>query len=268
VHNDPPSQSLAPWQEHLRVVLVRPHNPLNIGAVARAMGNFGFRRLRLVSVWEPAFLNARSAMGAANLLHAAERFDSLSDAIADCPLVVGTTAAGGRELHHELHPLPGGAGLLRSALTSAPAALLFGSEKTGLSNQELSHCHRLLRIPTIAGAASMNLGQAAAVCLYTLATSLESPAGQDVSPTPPTPSETAPTEANAASSAEIERLTQVLFDSLSLSGYVQPQAAPVTQEKLRRMLRRMRLAGEDAEQWLGMMRSILWKLRHPGREKP
>jgi tRNA/rRNA methyltransferase len=268
VHHDPPSESKAPWQEHLRVVLVRPRNPLNIGAVARAMGNFGFRRLRLVSVWEPAFLNARSAMGAADLLHAAERFDSLSDAIADCPLVVGSTAASGRELHHELHPLPGGARFLRSALTSAPAALLFGSEKTGLSNQELSHCHRLLRIPTIAGAASMNLGQAAAVLLYTLATSLEPEAAALPSLGKPSAAETDPPEANAASSAEIERLTQVLFDSLSLSGYVQPQAAPVTQEKLRRMLRRMSLPGEDAEQWLGMMRSILWKLRHPSRKEP
>jgi TrmH family RNA methyltransferase len=269
LHNAPPPQSIARWQEHLRVVLVRPRNPLNIGAVARAMSNFGFRRLRLVSVWEPAFLNARSAMGAADLLHAAERFDNLAEAVADCPLVVGTTAAGGRELHHRIHPLPLGSGSLRHALAEAPAALLFGSEKTGLSNQELSHCHWLLRIPTMDGASSMNLGQAVAVCLYGLSTSPEPDAAANVaSATASGAALPQEPQANAASSADIERLTQLLFDALCLSEYVQPHAAPAALEKLRRMLYRMHLPQSDAELWLGMMRSILWKLKHPGGGEP
>jgi TrmH family RNA methyltransferase len=252
--NPPAFRTVEPWQEHLRVVLVRPRNPLNIGAAARAMSNFGFRQLRLVSAWEPSLLEARSAVGAADLLHRAERFSSLSEAVADCALVVGTTAAASRELQHPVRLLAPGAESMRDALLSAPAALLFGSEKTGLSNGELSHCHWLLRIPTVAGHLSMNLGQAVALCLYELA------AGRAASPNQPP-------AAQAAASGEMERLTQVVFDSLRQSGYVKPRSASATLQKLRRMLHRMQLSPADAELWLGMMRHILWKLTHSGGEQ-
>ena len=79
--------------ERLRVVLVNTRNPLNIGAAVRAMSNFGFLRLRVVNPYELAFREARSAAGAASLLTRAEEFKSLAEAVADCSLVVGTTAA-------------------------------------------------------------------------------------------------------------------------------------------------------------------------------
>jgi TrmH family RNA methyltransferase len=253
VRTSPPSPAVEPWQDQLRVVLVRPRNPLNIGAAARAMSNFGFRRLRLVSPWEPSFLEARSAVGAAELLRGAECFASVAEAVADCSLVVGTTAASSRELQHPLQLLPSGGESLRGALPAAPAALLFGSEKTGLSNRELSHCHWLLRIPTVDEHLSMNLGQAVAVCLYAIATGgAASASGGAAAP--------------AASSGEIERITQLLFEALRQSGYVKPRSAAATLEKLRRMLHRMQLDADDAELWVGMMRRILWKLEHPGGE--
>src|ERR1700728_3215208 len=115
--------------DRLRVVLVAVRNPLNIGAAARAMSNFGFRRLRVVNPYEAAFREARSAVGAADVLAQAEEFESVADAVADCTLVVGTTAVRARNLHHPLHRLELGARAIRKRMQSSRVALLFGSEK-------------------------------------------------------------------------------------------------------------------------------------------
>src|SRR3954463_14595182 len=154
-----------PKAGHLAIVLVRTRNPLNIGAVARAMSNFGFDSLRLVNPYSIAFREARSAVGAAQLLKDAREFKSVADAVADCSLVVGTTALRNRKLPHALKSPASAAPLIRKRLSSQDVALLFGSEKTGLSADDLSHCDWSIRIPTV-GNISMNLGQAAAVCLY------------------------------------------------------------------------------------------------------
>src|SRR5271166_4223400 len=154
--------------DSLRVVLVAARNPLNIGAAARAMSNFGFLHLRVVNPYEAAFREARSAVGAAALLASAAEYKTVADAVADCTLVVGTTAVRHRELQHPLRRLEYGARLIRKQLGSGRVALLFGSEKVGLASQDLSHCHWLMRIPTRDEHISMNLGQAVAVCLYEL----------------------------------------------------------------------------------------------------
>ncbi len=244
---------VSPWFDRLRLVLVRSRNPLNIGAAARAMSNFGFQHLRLVNPWEPSYLGARSAVGASQVLLNAQVFGSIAEAVADCSLVVGTTAVGERELQHPLHALEQGAELMRQELAAAPVALLFGSEKFGLSNEDLSHCHWLTRIPTRDQHISMNLGQAVAVCLHELARG---------SATVPPPSAQTPAEA-----AEIERITQLLFEALCISGYVQSPGEPAAQEKLRRLLRRLNLEKADAELCLGMMRQILWKMKHTDEKK-
>lgn len=239
--------------DNLRVVLVATRNPLNIGAAARAMSNFGVRRLRVVNPYEVAFREARSAVGASALLAKAEHFDGVAEAVADCSLVVGTTVAGPRrDLQQRLHLLKEGARTIKRQLKTARVALLFGSERYGLSNQELSHCHWLMRIPTREEHGSMNLGQAVAVCLYELIR-----AGKTA------PIKTAPAkrEKTPAKSGEIERLTQQLFQVLDTSGYVKPRAAAATEENLRRMLRRMQLDASDTVLWLGILRQIAWKLR-------
>ena len=227
-------------------MLVSTRNPLNIGAAARAVSNFGFERLRLVNPYDPAFREARSAVGAAPLLRSAEVYSSVAEAIADCSLVVGTTAARARELHQPLRRLEVGARELRKRMTSTRVALMFGSEKRGLLNEELSYCHWLMRIPTREGM-SMNLGQAVAVCLYELVR--EAKANESSKP-----------EA-LATSAEIDRITSALFDALQVSGYVNPTTATSTEEKIRRLVRRTKVPSDDAEVWLGMLRQILWKLR-------
>jgi len=233
--------------DRLRVVLVRTRNPLNIGAAARAMSNFGVSRLRVVDPYGPAFRQARSAVGAAALLANAKEYDSVAEAVGDCALVVGTTAVRRRTLRHPIRPLDQCAGLLRARLASGKVALLFGSEKIGLTNDELSHCHWLMRIPTSDANISMNLGQAVAVCLYELA--------RDAAATEP------PEDHSTAPADLVERLTTVLFDALRASGYLQPVTPAPTQEKIRRRVLRMNLSTLDAEAWIGILRQMIWKIR-------
>lgn len=233
------------------MVLVSTRNPLNIGASARAMSNLGFSRLRVVNPYEASFREARSAVGAAPLLKSAEEYTTVADAVADCSLVVGTTAAHNRELHQPLKLLPQAAQIIRRRLRSGRVALLFGSEKRGLSNADLSHCHWLLHIPTRAEHLSMNLGQAVAVCLYELIRGVngEKTLSSDSSQLKP------------ATAGELERLTSLLLDALKSSGYLEGKAVAVKEEKVRQMLRRLNLSVPDAEVWLGMLRQIAWKLK-------
>lgn len=233
--------------DNLRVVLVATRNPLNLGAAARAMSNFGFLRLRVVNPYELAFREARSAVGAASVLSHAEEYASVAEAVADCALVVGTTTLRKRRRHHQLHRLEYGAGRLRKELRSKRVALLFGSEKVGLSNEDLSHCHWLMHIPTREKHPSMNLGQAVAVCLYEIARSGKVAAGAEPK--------------SAASAEELERITQALLESLRGSGYLPEAASPTADAKIRRFVRRMNLETADAEVLLGMLRQILWKVR-------
>jgi len=232
--------------DHLYVVLVSARNPLNIGAAARAMNNFGFSRLRVVNPYELAFREARSAVGASEVLRQAGEFHCLAEAVADCQLVIGTTAARDRQLRQPLRALPEGARMIRRRLGSSRIALLFGPEKRGLSNEDLSHCHWLLRIPTGAEHGSMNLGQAVAVCLYDLVrTRRVQPQTAKMKP---------------ASAGEVEAITQRLFETLRESGYVNPQSAASTEAKIRRMVRRLEIPAADTDTWFGIFRQILWKL--------
>jgi TrmH family RNA methyltransferase len=218
---------------------VDTRNPLHIGAAARAMHNFGFARLRLVNPYHVAYQEARSAVNAHEILKNAEEFKTLAEAVADCTLVVGTTSLGHRELQHPLRAIEYGGRVLRKHLTSEPAALLFGSEKFGLSNDDLSYCQWLVRIGT---EGSMNLGQAVAVCLYELTRNAVV---------------SKPEKRKRARAEDLERLTQRLTEVLGLSGYVHSAG---TEAKIRRLVRRLDLPAHDAEVWLGMLRQIHWKL--------
>jgi tRNA/rRNA methyltransferase len=236
----------------LRVVLVEPRNPLNIGAAARAMSNLGFTHLRLVKPYDVAYQEARSAVRSHYILEAAHVFDSVREAVADCTLVVGTTAAGHRDLHLPLYRLEAAAQIIHQSAVSSPVALLFGSEKFGLSNEHLSFCHWLLRIPTRDEHGSMNLGQAVAICLYELRR--DSNHASDRFP-----------RAAALSSADEERITELLIDLLQHSGYINELTAGSTELKIRRLVRRLNVPASDAETWLGMFRQILWKLKQDSR---
>ena len=240
--------------DRLRVVLVATRNPLNLGAAARAMSNFGFHQLRVVNPYELAFREARSAVGASQVLAKAKEYETVAEAVADCTLVVGTTAGHNREIQHPLRRLEAGARLIGAQLQSHPVALLFGSEKTGLSNRDLSYCHWLLRIPTREGHPSMNLGQAVAVCLYELARETEA---EDPKPA---------AKPKAATAANRERITAVLLETLRASGYLGAPPSASAEEKVRRLVRRLDLSAADAELWLGMLRQMAWKMG-PGEKQ-
>ena len=233
--------------EQLTLVLVRTRNPLNIGAVARAMQNFGVRELRLVTPFEASFREARSAVGAGMVLEQAREFASVPEAVADCRLVVGTTAARRRELQQTLVSLEQAAEPVHAALEQGRVALLFGSEKHGLTREDLEHCHWLIRIATDDAQPSMNLGQAAAVCLWELARArvgLVKGEGEA-----------------AAVSGKLERLGALLMELLDAGGYVHPETSASTANEVRRMLRRLHVTEADTHLLMGMVRKLLWKLR-------
>src|ERR1700685_4123174 len=160
---------------NLRVGVISPRNPLNIGAAARAMSNFGVFELRLVNPYNVAYLEAKSAVKASKILIDAREFSTVAEAVADGDLIVGTTSIGNRALEHPLRRLETGGRIIAKKLAAAPVALLFGSEKFGLSNEDMSYCHWLMRIPTRDEHGSMNLGQAVAVCLYEIIRTPEAP---------------------------------------------------------------------------------------------
>jgi len=223
------------------------------GAAARAMSNFGFSQLRVVRPYEPAFREARSAVGASDLLARAEQYETVGQAVADCTLVAGTTAVRHRELQHPSHRLETGGGRIRKHLraSSARVAILFGSEKFGLSTKDLSHCHWLIRIPTVDANISMNLGQAVAICLYEMIRDSKiagTKAAKNLDKLPP------------ATSAEIERITALLLDALHISGFLTLRRVADAEERIRRLVRRLNLPARDAVIWLGIFRQIVWKM--------
>jgi TrmH family RNA methyltransferase len=228
-------------------VLVDVRNPLNIGAAARAMSNFGFLRLRVVNPYDVAFEGARSAVGAAEVLIHAEKYETVAEAVADCSLVVGTTAIGHRDLQHSIQQLEAGAPLIRSHLGSGNCALLFGSEKFGLSNKDMSHCHWLMHIPTREEHFSMNLGQAVAICLYELIRDAAAPLEAE--------------KGTPATAVELERITETLFAALRASGYPKLNTSDSFEGAVRRMIWRLHLQTGDAEFFLGMLRQMVWRMK-------
>jgi TrmH family RNA methyltransferase len=236
------------YEQQLAVVLVRTRNPLNIGAVARAIQNFGVRELRLVTPFEASFREARSAVGAGAVLEGAREFASVADAVADCRLVVGTTAARGRELQQRLVSLEQAGGPLRAAFEQGRVALVFGSEKHGLTREDLEHCHWVIRIPTEDAQPSMNLGQAAAVCLWEIARERRTPAVEAGGETP-------------AVSGELERLGALLMELLDAGGYLHSKTSTSAASEVRLLLRRLHVTDEDTYLLMGMVRKLLWKLR-------
>ena len=212
------------------------------------MSNFGCSHLRVVNPFERAFREARSAVGGAEVLANAEEYTSVADAVADCTLVVGTTAVRHRDLQHSLRRLEPAARAIRKHLAGSPVAILFGSEKFGLSNEDLSHCHWLINIPTSDKNISLNLGQAVAVCLYELIRDQKASRQSE--------------KVNLAKSAELERITALLLEVLRTSGYIDLRRVADVDERIRRLVRRLKLPARDSELWLGMLRQILWKIKN------
>lgn len=217
------------------------------------MANFGFGDLRLVDPYEVAFREAVSAVGGAHVLQSARVFPTLAEALADCTLVVGTTASQNRVPQQPVDRLEAGIPQVRAC--TGRVALVFGSEKFGLSNDDLSYCHSLIRIPTVPGTPSMNLGQAVAVCLWEVVR--ESPAEL--------PHVLRQAKFEPADGVDAEQLTVMMLDVLRESGYTNRITAVSTDQKIRRWFRRLRVSHKDAPLLLGILRQVLWKFRAGGQ---
>ncbi len=237
-----------------RIVLVRPRNPLNIGSAARAMANFGLRDMVVVAPHEPVWRETRSAVGAEAIVESARAVESLDAAVADRTCVIGTTSGARRHLDRDLLPLSQLSAWLGRRSRMRRVALLFGSEKTGLSNEDLSKCHVLVRIPTVPECPSMNLGQAVAVCAYELGRT------RIIAPRP------ASATFHLSDPAPLQSL-QHLFDRLvgvlDTSGFLKPRSRAAMLIKLRRLLLDLELTNNDVRIVGAVLAQIEWKLRNP-----
>jgi TrmH family RNA methyltransferase len=248
--------------DRIAVVLVRARNPSNIGAVARAMHDFGFPTLRVVNEFAPPLEAAKSAVDASDVIANAQSYATVADAVADCSLVIATTAVGERDLQHQLLALSAAAPAVRAALNhpSTRIALLFGSEKTGLSNDELSHCNWLLTIPMHEHEGvrhpSMNLGQAVAVCLYELVRDVSEPASQSAA--------TQPARPDPVAAAQLERITALMTEVMQQTEYSRRHAHNCDPAQVRRLVRRIGVDAIDAPVWIGFLKQVLWKLSGGG----
>lgn len=208
------------------------------------MSNFGFADLRLVNAYSVAFREAKSAVNAAAVLQRASCFKSLQEAVSDCSWVSGASGLEARQVTTPVQRLERGAQSLLTATKRGRVALVFGSEKHGLSRDDISHCHQLVHIPTRVGHDSMNLGQAVAVCLYELIRESDHE---------PKPARRVPRGAPAAT---VDLLHAQWFSLLKRSGYAKRKVAASTELKLRQLLRRMNLSTRDATLLLGMTRQL------------
>jgi TrmH family RNA methyltransferase len=269
---------LTPAQcERLEVILVAPRNPLNIGAAARAMANFGFRRLAIVAPFAVNWTEAKSAVGAPGLLREARVFATLAEAVAPHRLVIGTGSLDRRKPPQSILSPPQAAALIRQTIADVseiprnhPAppstvALLFGSEKHGLTSEDLSWCHALIVIDTAAAQPSMNLGQAVAVCLYEISRTSGASLSSVITPAIPS-SDSQPT------SAQLDRLAELVEETMAEVNYATRGLRSANGEALRVLLRRLMPDESDLRRMMGLFRRILWQLhrstKSPAEDEP
>jgi tRNA (cytidine32/uridine32-2'-O)-methyltransferase len=233
--------------EHIRIVLVGTQHPGNIGATARAMKTMGLQRLVLVAPMKFPHAEAEAmAAGADDVLAAAQRHDTLANAIADCRLVLGCTARSRRVALEELSPREA-AQRLHAAAIEGPVALVFGRERTGLSNEELQLCHAAVHISANPDYSSLNLAAAVQVLSYELRLALleasadDADASGDARREPP------------ASHAELEGFFAQLADTLDAIDFHKGRAPESAMRKLRRIFLR---CGLDARE-VRLLRGVL-----------
>jgi TrmH family RNA methyltransferase len=236
--------------ESCQIILVRPRDPNNIGAVARAMKNFGLADLWVVAPYRPVWEEVVSAVKATDILHGARVVDSLDEAIADCNLVVGTTDRTRVEERQLLYtPMDLSDELWR---LNYRLALVFGSEKHGLTNEDLARCHRIMTIPTQPDCPSMNLGQAVAICCYELVR-----AGTPGAVAPGTAPEPGSKPASAAAVGALDSALQSALEVLRRVDFVLPGNEPDLTRRVRRTLWRLGLT----EYEVGMLCGILGRIK-------
>ncbi|NIR42782.1 MAG: RNA methyltransferase [Gemmatimonadetes bacterium] len=242
---------MAPPQELGRIVLVlnRPKDPVNIGAVVRAMKNMGLSRLYLI---DPDDFDTYRIEGIAHtgmdIIGSARLFDSLAEAVADSQLVVGTSARGRTVRRAYRRPREQAAEVLAKACTGQEVALVFGREDRGLSNEELDLCDRVVVIPTDPDHASLNLAQAVLVVAYEIAVAAEVA----------DPFKAPRHDSQRATRMELEELFEQVEKSLHAIDFFKAHRTTAVLRTLRSVAGRADLDGREVE----LLKAIAYEVRH------
>ncbi len=265
-------RSVASFKDRVRVVLVKPLRCGNIGSTARAMKNMGLTRLYLVQPQEDRWdLAERMAPGAQDVLDAAVHCDSTAEAVADCQSVIGTTARGRRFRWPVQEPRAMARDLLQ---TPGEVALLFGPEDSGLDNEDLLLCHKLVTIVTDE-APSLNLSQAVLILAHNI---FEEARAQGYHPPPRTrksrrgkrdvdaaPRNTPPSKAGEqpAPVALTQTAARAAVQTLARNAYLPGRSADQVQLTLYHLLQRAQPRVREVSILLGMLRKVQYTLDHP-----
>ncbi len=230
--------------ENIGVILVRPAIAGNIGAVARAIKNFGFKHLILVAPQaSPTHPEAIArASGADDILREAAIYDDLESAASNFHYLVGTTA---KKRYKQTRYFPREIAPLLTAISQQnKIALIFGPERTGLTNTETIHCHTLITIPTAPIHPSLNLSHAVAVVLYELFTQVSQGISWCMPP--------------LASTSQLEQMYEHLMNSLEKIGFVIGGPKGHTYRVLKRLLGKIPLTEADVKIIRGICHQIDW----------
>ncbi|MBR8833376.1 MAG: RNA methyltransferase [Stigonema ocellatum SAG 48.90 = DSM 106950] len=241
--------------DQVRIVLVEPAGPMNVGSVARVMKNFGLNHLVLVNPQcDLLSIEAKHmAVHAQDVLESAVKVATLPEALQGCTRAIATTARV-RDWKMPLeHPRLGLPWLLEEP--TEPAALIFGREDRGLSNEELNYAQRFVRIPTSPSYTSLNLATAVAICCYELAQSvpLHSTDEEHRDYVPMSEFKPAPLDL-------VEAYYQQLESLLLQIGYLYPHTAASRMEKFRQIYNRVQLQDREVAMLRGVLRQVEWAL--------
>jgi TrmH family RNA methyltransferase len=241
----------------IRIVLVAPSHPGNIGAVARAMKNMALSELLLVRPKEFPHPDATArASGAHDVLAGARIVGSLSEALAGCGFVAATTSRD-RDQYFRVIDVRDAAVRIVAESRRAPAAVVFGSERTGLTNEELETAHALIRIPASAAYLSLNLAMAVQLVAYELFRACDSDAAARAPAGPP-----------LAGEQEMARLyahfAQVLEE---IEFRDRTQSGTHLMGRIRRFLQRAELDQNEVNILRGILTAVQTRRRHAGAER-
>ncbi len=235
--------------EQIRVVLVEPLYSGNVGAVCRAMANSGLKALTLVNPSPVDIGEARQmACHALHVLDGRREVPTLAEAVADCTLVVGTSAREGLYRQHARSPRDW-APVILDASAQGPVALVFGREDKGLSNEELVLCNRIIQIPSDPACPSLNLSQAVLICCYEIfvLAGVYEPLVEKSVP---------------ATTALRERMFAIWRDLLLKIGFMEQDKADHMMQGLRRLMGRGAQTEDDVRILMGIARQTDWAVEN------
>ena len=240
--------------DNVRIVLVGPLYGGNVGAVCRAMANTGISDLAIVQERNLDMDEARKmAVHAVDILENRSLHSTLQEAVADCGMVLGTSARHGLYRQHARPPREWAPEILKD-ITRGRVALVFGREDKGLSNDELAICSRIIQIPTSESYISLNLAQAVMICCYELfcATDIYEP-----------PEEKSP----LADSRLKERMFDMWRELLLRIGFMDDDKSSHMMQGFRRIMGRGALTSDDVQIMMGIVRQTEWAIDNLNRRQ-